>query len=257
MSILHYLQDIYEGIHKSYGYKDQYFDQLLKIFMCGERPDDIKGFLHGGVVTFKNSGFLKRFDRSVLNDIYPVIRPFSPWTGKTFTKASIEEIKKYIGSNSRYYEGMDLIILGSNTYRKELDLSLPATLFIEHLDKIGMVVEYPDEWEKGEDIYVKSFYFIVTKSKSINPENKGKEVLQLNYRWPAFHTITPDHLCMDELVRIADGLYLGQLIYSTEPKIKYDPDKDPAVYKYENFGYFMLMDDEWHAIKEFIAFDAE
>ncbi|MEW6417515.1 MAG: hypothetical protein AB1480_05260 [Nitrospirota bacterium] len=255
MTILHYLRDIYEGIQKTPEHKDKFFEKLHNIFNCGERPDGINGFLHGGVVSFNNGGFLKKFDRNVLNDIYPAVRPFSPWTGKTFTLSSVEGIRKYIGNSARYYEGIDPIIIGSNTYRKELGLSLPTTVFIEHLDKIGMVVGYPDEWEKNEDIYVKSFYFIATNSKSINPENKGKDVLQFNYRWPEFHTMPPDHLCIDELVRIADGLYLGQLLYSTKPGIKYDPEKDPSVYEYENFGYFMLMDDEWHAIKEFIAFD--
>lgn len=120
-----------------------------------------------------------------------------------------------------------------------------------------MVVEYPDKKEKDEGIYVKSFHFIAANSKSVSPECKGKDCLQFNYRWPKFHTIPPDSLCIDELVRIADGLYLGQLLYSTEPHIKYSPEEAPAVYRYENFGYFLLMDDEWHAIKEFILFDTE
>jgi hypothetical protein len=58
-------------------------------------------------------------------------------------------------------------------------------------------------------------------------------------------------------VRIADGLYLGQLLYSTRPGIPYDPGTDHALYKYENFGYFMLMDDDWHAVKDFILFDTD
>jgi hypothetical protein len=254
-TILHYLQDIYEGIQKKDSSKDKYFDELHKIFMCGERPDGINGFFHGGVVSFKNAGFLKKFDRSVLNDLYPAVRPFSPWSGKTFTRTTVDDIKRYIGDNARYYEGMEPIILGTNTYRKDLDLSLPVTAFIEQLDKIGMVVEYPDEEERRKEIHVKSFYFIAANGKSFNPQNREKEVLQFNYRWPEFHTMPPDHLCFDELVRIADGLYLGQLVYSTEPGIPYDPKTDPAVYEYENFGYFMLMDDDWHAVREFILFD--
>jgi hypothetical protein len=256
-TILHYLQDIYDGIQKGDSFKDNYFSELHKIFMCGERPDGINGFLHGGVVSFKNAALLKKFDRSVLNDVYPAVRPFSPWSGKTVTKTSMEEIRRYIGSDAQYYEGVEPVILGTNTYRKDLDLSLPVTAFIEHLDKIGMVVEYPDEEEKRQEIHVKSFYFIATFGKSVNPENKGKEALQFNYRWPEFHTMPPDHLCIDELVRIADGLYLGQLLYSTRPEIPYDSKADPAIYKYENFGYFMLMDDDWYAIKEFILFDTE
>jgi len=256
-TILHYLQDIYDGIQTGDSVKDKYFDELHKIFMCGERPDGINGFFHGGVLSFKNAGFLKKFDRSVLNDIYPAVRPFSPWSGKTFTRVTVDDIKKYIGDNARYYDGIEPIILGANTYRKDLDLSLPVTAFIEQLDKTGMVVEYPDEEERRKEIHVKSFYFIAANGKSFNPENKGKELLQLNYRWPEFHTMPPDNLCFDELVRIADGLYLGRMVYSTEPGVAYDPKKDPVEYKYENFGYFMLMDDDWYAVKEFILFDTD
>ena len=256
-TILHYLQTLSRGVREGKESEDQYFAELHKIFLCGERPDGIQGFLHGGVVAFKSSGFLKKLGRNILNELWPVVRPFSPWTGKTFTTSSLEGIRKYIAKEADHYKGMDNIIIGTNTYRKELGLSLPVTAFVEHLDKIGMVVEYPEEKERDEGIYVKSFYFIATHSKSVNPECKRKDVLQFNYRWPEFHTILPDNLCIDELVRIADGLYLGQLLYSTEPGIKYSPETDPAVYKYENFGYFLLMDDEWHSIKDFILFDTK
>lgn len=256
-TILHYLQKLSRGVKQDSGDEERYFKDMHSLFMCGERPDGIQGFLHGGVVAFKSSGFLKRLGRNILNELWPVVQPFSPWTGKTFTNSSVQGIKKYVGKDADHYKGVEPVIIGTNTYRKEIGLSLPATAFIKYLNKIGMAVEYPDEKEKEEEIYVKSFYFIASNSKSVNPECKGKEVLQFNYRWPEFHTILPDNLCIDELVRIADGLYLGQLLYSTEPHIKYSPEADPAAYKYENFGYFLLMDDEWHAIKEFILFDTE
>ncbi len=256
-TILHFLQELSKGVEEGTASEEKYFNEMHKLFMCGQRPDGIKGFLHGGVVAFKRGGFLKKFDKNILNELWPAVRPFSPWTGKTFTNSSLEGIRKYIGNDADYYKGKEPVIIGTNTYRKELDLSLPATAFIEHLDKIGMVVEYPDEKEKEEGIYVKSFYFIAASNKSVNPECKDKDVLQFNYRWPKFHTMPPDNLCIDELVCIADGLYLGQLLYSIEPKIEYSPENDPSIYKYEDFGYFMLMDDEWYAIKEFIRFDTE
>jgi hypothetical protein len=255
--VLHYLQKLSEGVKEGKESEERYFKALHNLFMCGQRPDDIEGFFHGGVVAFKSSGFLKKLGENVLNDLWPAVRPFSPWTGKTFTHTTARGIKKYIGTDADNYKDAEPIILGTNTYKKELGITLPATALIERVDLVGMVVEYPDEREMDEDIYVKSFFFIASNGKSVNPENKGKVALQFNYRWPEFHTISPDNLCLDELVRIADGLYLGQLLYSTEPGIPYDPERNPADYKYENFGYFMLMDNDWHAIKEFITFDTE
>ncbi len=256
-TVLHYLQELSKGVKDGEESEQIYFRELDKLFSCGQRPDGIQGFLHGGVVAFKSSGFLKKFDKNILNKLWPAVRPFSPWTGKTFTNTTVKGIRKYIGIDAEYYKDADQVILGTNTYSRDFDATLPATLVIEQMDKLGMVVEYPNEKERDEDIYVKSFFFIAANNKSINPGNNGKEVLQFNYRWLELHTITPDNLCIDELVRIADGLYLGQLLYSTEPTLAYDPDRDPADYKYENFGYFMLMDDDWHSIKEFIAFDTE
>jgi len=99
-------------------------------------------------VAFKSSGFLECFGNNVLNDLWPAVRPFSPWTGKIFTQSDTTGIEKYIGDDAAHYRQVDPIILGCNTYSKELDLSLPATLFIERLDKVGMAVEYPDERER-------------------------------------------------------------------------------------------------------------
>lgn len=255
-TVLHYLQGLSKGVKEGKKSEERYFKEIHKLFMAGQRPDGIQGFLHGGVVAFKSSGFLKKFDKNILNALWPMVRPFSPWTGKTFTDTSVEGIRKYIGRDADHYKEKEPVILGANTYRKDLDLSLTVTAFVEHLNKIGMVVEYPDEKEKDEDIYVKSFYFIAANNASVNSACAGKEVLQINYRWPEFHTMPPDNLCVDELVRIADGLYLGQLLYSTNAEIPYDPQQNPAVYEYENFGYFVLMDDDWQAVKEFILFDA-
>jgi hypothetical protein len=256
-TILHFIQDLSKGVTKDSETESTYFDKIHQLFMCGRLPKEINGFYHGGVVAFKSSGFLKKLGKNILNDLWPVIRPFSPWTGKTFTSVSVDKIKKYIGTDAGYYKNATPLILGTNTYRKELDLSLAITAFIEHLDAIGMAVEYPDEDEKQEEIYVKSFFFVAANAPSLNPACNAKNVLQFNYRWPELHTMPPDHLCMDELVQIADGLYLGQLLYSVNPKLPYSPEKEASAYQYEHFGYFMLMDEDWWSIKEFICFDTE
>ena len=48
-----------------------------------------------------------------------------------------------------------------------------------------------------------------------NGENKKKKVFQFHYRYPMIGGPVPIGFCLDELVEIADGLFLGQLIYST------------------------------------------
>jgi hypothetical protein len=62
---------------------------------------------------------------------------------------------------------------------------------------------------------------------------------------------------MDQIVEIAEGLFLGQLIYATallEPWSLATPISD---YHYRSFGYFLLMDEEWHARRLRIGFDLD
>ena len=92
---------------------------------------------------------------------------------------------------------------------------------------------------------------------SVNEANRGKPVFLINYRWPKLRTFPPDCYCMDEVAQIAEGLYLGQLNYATELLKKYDPNEDPSAYKYQCFGYFLLMDEDWHKRRLKIGFDLD
>jgi len=66
---------------------------------------------------------------------------------------------------------------------------------------------------------------------------------------------TPIGLCLDEVVEIADGLYLGQLIYSTAIQVPFQSSVDPAEFKYQLFGYFLLLDDAWQHHRLAIGLD--
>jgi hypothetical protein len=82
-------------------------------------------------------------------------------------------------------------------------------------------------------------------------------VFQFNYRWKALHNPVPDCFCIDEIVQIADGLYLGQLSYAMDWLEPWNPSTDIAKYKYGLFAYFLLMDEEWHARRLKIGYDLE
>jgi hypothetical protein len=78
-----------------------------------------------------------------------------------------------------------------------------------------------------------------------NGENSKKKVFQFHYRYPMLGGPMPIGFCLDELVEIADGLFLGQLIYSTAFHLPYHSSVDPSEYKYQLFGYFLLLDNAW------------
>ena len=47
-------------------------------------------------------------------------------------------------------------------------------------------------------------------------------------------------------MEIADGLYLGQLLFATKHLLsEYDPKLPDNECGYENFGYFLLLDESW------------
>ncbi len=78
-----------------------------------------------------------------------------------------------------------------------------------------------------------------------NSDTRKKTVFQFNYRYPMMGGAVPIGYCLDEIVEIADGLYLGQLIYSTALTESFHSSVDPEHYKYQLFGYFLLLDDDW------------
>lgn len=93
--------------------------------------------------------------------------------------------------------------------------------------------------------------FIARRAISIDPNNLGNEVFQLNYRWNKLNNPPPLKYLIDEIVQIADGLYIGPLLFATEHLLEeYDPKLSPAEYRYENFGYFLLMDEDWNREKK-------
>lgn len=98
----------------------------------------------------------------------------------------------------------------------------------------------------------------VDDRESILPMNNGdtkKKVFQFHYRFPMIGGPTPIGFCLDEVVEIADGLYLGQLIYSTALDVPFHSSVDPAAYKYQLFGYFLLLDDAWQHHRLAIGLD--
>jgi hypothetical protein len=227
-----------------------YFSKLSEIFNRGVTPEKMSGYYHGAVIAFKNQGYLRTFDINTLNMLWPVARHFSPWVGKTFETIELSRLKEI---TDEFEQGEVPTFWGTNVYASR---TTKQKLIVEAMKLAKVDIEEATKTEvrtRGYDL--KSFFFIARKGSSANPENGNKTVFQFNYRWPRLRTMPPDNYCLDELVQIAEGLYLGQLVYATALLEKYDPDKPSSVYNYRNFGYFLLMDDEWHARKMEIKFD--
>lgn len=118
-----------------------------------------------------------------------------------------------------------------------------------------------DVSEVGPSPFARQGYIFLGTSgrNSILSMNNGsetkKKVFQFHYRYPMVGGPAPIGLCLDELVEIADGLFLGQLIYSTALDVAYHSSVDPEQYKYQLFGYFLLLDDAWEYHRKAIKLD--
>lgn len=116
--------------------------------------------------------------------------------------------------------------------------------------------------DAGPAPFVRHGYIFLGTSdrKSILGMNNGprtKRVFQFHYRYPMIGGAAPIGLCLDELVEIAAGLYLGQLIYSTAVLTPFHSAEDPSTFAYKLFGYFLLLDDSWERHREEIGFDID
>ena len=115
--------------------------------------------------------------------------------------------------------------------------------------------------QSGPSPFVRQGYSFlgVADQESILPMNNGpdkkKRVFQFHYRYPMIGGAAPIGTCLDELVEIAEGLYLGQLIYATSLFSPFHSSLNTEEYKYQIFGYFLLMDNDWEYHRQAIKLD--
>ena len=248
-TILDLLKSYSDKLKEDMDTNSHYFLRLEEIFNRGVPPLEVRGYYHGAVVAFRNEGYIKTFNINTLNLAWPLARHFSPWTGKTFEDIEKERLKNLTDD---FEKGEIPTFWGTNTYSARTTKQ-KAVVEAMRLARIETQEASSEEiLERGYDL--KSFFFIAKVGISVNSENNGKTVFQFNYRWPRLKTFPPDHYCIDEIVQIAEGLYLGQLVYATALLEKYNPNSPSSIYNYRNFGYFLLMDDEWYLRKIKIGF---
>jgi hypothetical protein len=249
-TILDLLQFYAEQIAKDPSVHAPYFDHLQRIFECGVTPKTMQGYFHGAVIAFRNQALLNLFDVNSLNMKWPLARIFSPWTGKTFEPIEEAKLRSITGN---YFSDTASATWGANTYTSR---SVKQRISVDLMRLLGIhLVEAPAGEKAAHDYEVKGFFFIGTPARSVNPDNQDRQVYQFNYRWPPLETFVPDNYCIDEIVQIAQGLFLGQLVYATEIVTPYDPATAPQTYRYKNFGFWLLMDDDWQRRRQEISFD--
>ncbi len=230
------------------------FDKLHTLFNAGIGPQTMNGFYRGALVSWQSEGLLAPFHENTISVAWQAFRFFSPWTGKKFNPIDEAELARWTEGGEPM--GSDPAFNCSNTVAFRT-LKEKFTREASKLAGVRMEDATPEEHAQyGYDAH--TFFFIGRPNKAcMLPENKGKKIFQFNYRWKPLLNIPPDCFCIDEISQIAEGLYLGQLIYATDWLKPWSPDTPIEEYKYKLFGYFLLMDEEWHQRRLRIGFDLQ
>ena len=295
--------------------------KLETLFKCGKAVP-LDGPMIGIPVSIRDSDYFTDIaeklgeQRSVLASIEWMATAWNAtfadtglWMGKTYEPVSkqlvadtcnqdLEMLNAYSSESTR---------IGRNFFREPPNPNLVQSIGLPGLTELWHLKDRPNtpqdyafdgeftaEYQAQEKFipYTKTGgIFIANMGTSVVPEMNAKSVYQLNYRWDKLNPTFPMTKLIDEVVQIADGIYLGQLVFATKhfnlgtidlPFIPgeqnialgepYEPEKKASFwqnllntilgkktqeqvdYGYQNNGYFLMMDPAY--AKQIYADDA-
>src|SRR5512132_4435811 len=245
-SVLEMIKDYMALLQNNFNNDAPPFRKLAKLFDLGETFDTLDGHYYGvcpGLRTGDLSGAAAEFG-NLLGFIWSsAIVGNCPWAGKSYFPMSDEDRARILGDT---VPADVKVVRGINHFNRiegaPVNLATVALLtFMWHLQK----ATNEEKAQYGYDY--KGGIIASHRAPSIYP-GTPREVFRLNYRYPDLGNFPPLTYLIDEMVQIADGMYLGQAIFATTKLLeRYDPKADPSQYHYQNFGYFLLFEPFWNA----------
>jgi hypothetical protein len=219
--------------------------KLEILFKCG-KSEVISGPMVGVPVAIRDSDYFKNLDhdgsveRSVMASIESMATAWNAtyadtglWMGKTFEPVSRGTVAEKTNNHAQTVNAYnpETTRIGRNFFREPPDpnlvqaIGLPGLTALWNLKKRpmntgaegfdGELLARNLEKEKAIPYTMTGGYFLCNTGQSVVREMNGKNVYQLNYRWPALKPDFPMTRLIDEIVRIDDGIYLGQLVFAT------------------------------------------
>ncbi|MDX8405951.1 MAG: hypothetical protein R8K50_07360 [Mariprofundus sp.] len=280
--------------------------KLETLFKCG-RPEIINGPMIGIPISIRDSDYFKEaaeligHERSLIAKIEWMATAWNAtfadtglWMGKTFEPVSRQTAAEKTANDTAFMQAYDETTtrIGRNFFRAPAATDLLQAISLPTLTKLWNLKERPNDTtspdfdslllaenllkEKAIPYSKSGGYFLCQPGSSVVPEMSGKQVYQLNYRWPALGPTYPMTRLIDELVRIDDGIYLGQLVFATrhysmgtcelpdgssislgnsyphhsllddiKRVLPLDLSDDKNHYGYQNSGFFLMVDPDY------------
>ncbi len=245
-SILDLFHTYKQTLDRSADNNDPLYGRLGALFNAGRTPEIVQGHFYGitlGVRCGEMPEAMADFG-NLLGLIWgATLSDECPWVGKSLEPLSPSKLQALTGETA---PAGTIALLGINHFNRIPTRTLNALAF--QLLNAWMNLHPAPETEQRDFNWEKNGgNFIGRPALSICAQSP-RPVFQLNYRYPALNNPVPNRWLVDELVEIAPGLYLGQLCYATKKLLRdFDPRRPPREYRYQNFGYFLLLDRTWHA----------
>jgi hypothetical protein len=222
------------------------FQKVAHLFDAGATPSKVEGHHDGeaiGLRTGDEHGLLASYGNFMGLLWSQAVGPVAPWVGKSFDAVDASVIQRYTDGFER---SETPTYLGINHFARLPDSAVNHFTF-SVLDFWMHLKEAPPEEHVQYGHDRDGGLFIARTAPSVYAGTK-RDVFQLNYRWTNLGNAPPFTYLIDELVGIAEGVYLGQLLFSTARMLShFDPNLPNEEYHYQHFGYFLLMDDSWAA----------
>src|SRR3569623_298052 len=220
------------------------FRKMARLFELGATPDQMPGH-HYGIAPGLRTGDLKGAAAAIGNFMGyvwgTVIGEATPWIGKSMTPMTAVDRRGVVGDSVAAEVPVFRGINHFSVVPKQL-LSVGLTGVLTFLWGLKQASE-AERLHFGYDR--NGGHFAGHRAPSVYSGTR-REVFRLNYRYHGFGNQWPLHYLIDELVQIADGLYLGQVLFATDHLGEtYDPAAPDAHYRYQHFGYFLLLRPQW------------
>ncbi|PRP94031.1 hypothetical protein ENSA5_41430 [Enhygromyxa salina] len=207
--------------------------KLAKLFELGSVPEGLVGHHYGLVMDGASAG-----GGRITRAWGLVVGVTRAWAGKSFAPLAEGERRKITGTAIPDEVG---VYRGANHFgrRGHAPVNLAARALLELMDQLD---EASIESQLRYGHARSGHRFVAHRACSVHA-GTPREVFRLNYRFGGLANYPPLSFLVEELVEIADGVYLGQQLLATRHLTRrYDPATPAHDHGYERFGYFLLFD---------------
>ncbi|MBD3185142.1 hypothetical protein GF312_22875, partial [Candidatus Poribacteria bacterium] len=222
------------------------YRKLQRLFELGLVPDCLGGHYYGVAIPLRTGdlqGVAAEYG-NILGYIWgKAIGGVAPWVGKSYTPMAEgdrkQSLENTLPEDLPVYRGINHFNIIEHA---------PINVAANSILTFMWQLKDPPNAEKLKYGHERNGGHFAAHCAFSIYKGTPREVFRLNYRYTGLDNFPPLTYLIDELVEIADGLYLGQVLFATTRLLeRYNPKAEHDIYHYQHFGYFLLWEEDWNA----------